>query len=535
MKSFLKILLLPLLALAACKKDNHSYSTLSISGLGSVAFASGDAITIYGSGFDTIPGNNIVTFSGVAGEVAAATPDQLQVIVPLLVDAGKITIRTHGQSAVSAQTYNIVNVLQGTYTDNLTLTADKKYLLRGSVIFNSKLIIEPGTVIYGEKLTHGGLTVYNADFQGTADKPIVFTSDQAPGSRSPGDWVGISCTYDPQASGPIPPVGIVEYVRVEYAGFHQPGVHGQAINLGIDGASVFKYLQASYSAGDGITMLGVPQALNMYIEHIIALACGGDDFRVYAAVTAQYGLAIKDPYYADPLQGNGINFPTTASCVLSNFTIIGYNPAARNISSPPNVPLTWNAGRGVSISGGPTAVYNSVIAANWLAGASLWCGQGTTSVNPYNNWTNFEDSLPDPNAKEITLRNNYFVAVAPPALPVRGGMFGLENFYSWDGFESTAGSTQLGLFGTYNDTTRALDLTQGKDDLGLSGLADYKNLNHPVVLPPASSRLLSGARFQPLTPANNPLLNKDITYIGAFGTQDWTLGWANFNPQQTSY
>src|ERR1700748_1974516 len=110
MKSFLKILLLPLLSLAACKKDNNSYSTLRISGLGSVAFASGDAISIYGSGFDTIPGNNIVTFNGVASEVAAAPPDQLQVIVPLLVDAGKITVRTHGQSAVSTQTYNIVNV-----------------------------------------------------------------------------------------------------------------------------------------------------------------------------------------------------------------------------------------------------------------------------------------------------------------------------------------------------------------------------------------------------------------------------------------
>jgi len=26
-----------------------------------------------------------------------------------------------------------------------------------------------------------------------------------------------------------------------------------------------------------------------------------------------------------------------------------------------------------------------------------------------------------------------------------------------------------------------------------------------------------------------------VSYRGAFGTQDWTSGWANFNPQTTTY
>src|SRR6202000_552929 len=145
-------------------------------------------------------------------------------------------VRTHGQTATSDQSFLIVNVLQGTYIDNLTLTADKKYLLRGDVVFNSKLIIEAGTVIYGEKLTHGSLSCGNLDFQGTADKPIVFTSDQAPGRRQPGDWGGITAFIGPGYLKPIPPPpsGIIEYVRIEYAGYHQPGNRNGALKLRMD-------------------------------------------------------------------------------------------------------------------------------------------------------------------------------------------------------------------------------------------------------------------------------------------------------------
>src|ERR1700743_1680305 len=133
MKSLLKLLLLPLLILTACKKENQ-YQSLSVTGMSSMAFASGDAISIYGSGFDTIPDNNTVTFDGVAGEVATSTPNRLQVIVPVLTGSGHITIKTSGQAATSTQSYTLVNVLQGTYPSNLTLTPDKKYLIRGAVV-----------------------------------------------------------------------------------------------------------------------------------------------------------------------------------------------------------------------------------------------------------------------------------------------------------------------------------------------------------------------------------------------------------------
>lgn len=533
MKSFLKLLLVPLVLLAAaCKKDNTGYQSLNITGLGSVAFASGDAVSIYGSGFDTIPGNNIVTFNGVAGEVATATPNRLQVIVPLLISNGTISVKTHGMQATASQSYTVVNVLQGAYTNSLTLTADKKYLLRGNVTFGSKLIIEPGTVIYGEKLTHGSLVANNIDFEGTAAQPVIFTSDQAPGSRQPGDWGGITGNYTGI------PLGIMEYVRVEFAGYHLPGSSGQAIKVQVDQASVFKYIQVTSSAGDGIVL--AQGGNNSYIEHIVALGCGGNDFSFQSGgVTTQYGLAIKDPYYADPLQGNGIAVTNVGGVTLSNFTLIGYNPAARNIVNPAGVPLTQNAGRGITVGGGDVYIYNSVIAGSWIAGASLAGGavlvNQNTPTQTVGIWYSYEDSVAALNTLDISFRYNYLTGTAPAAIPYRGGSFDRENFISPDGVEDISGTPQLAVFGMYNDTTRLLDLTQGKDDLGLRGLADYQQMTHPSVLPAAGSPLLKGALFPALTPANTPQLNKEVTYVGAFGTEDWTAGWTNFNPQQTSY
>ena len=177
MKTLLKLLLAaPLLFLTACKKDNGPSSTgLSISGFTAGIITSGDAISIYGTGFDPNANNDVVLFDGVAGDVATASPNRLEVIVPQLIDNGVITVTVGGRSVVSTQTYSVANVLQGTYSETLVLSPDKKWLLRGNVVFNGKLVIEAGTVIYGEKLTHGGMTAGDIDFQGTAANPIVFT------------------------------------------------------------------------------------------------------------------------------------------------------------------------------------------------------------------------------------------------------------------------------------------------------------------------------------------------------------------------
>lgn len=70
------------------------------------------------------------------------------------------------------------------------------YILKGWVYITAgaQLTIEPGTIIKGDKDTKAALIVEMGGkliAQGTSTEPIVFTSNQAKGSRKPGDWGGL--------------------------------------------------------------------------------------------------------------------------------------------------------------------------------------------------------------------------------------------------------------------------------------------------------------------------------------------------------
>src|SRR5712672_2804521 len=75
-------------------------------------------------------------------------------------------------------------------------SADTVYVLTGLYYVESghTLTIQPGTLIRGDKNSSGTIIVTKGAklfAQGTLQRPIVFTSNQAPGSRAPGDWGGI--------------------------------------------------------------------------------------------------------------------------------------------------------------------------------------------------------------------------------------------------------------------------------------------------------------------------------------------------------
>ena len=535
MKNFLTVVILVVLSwsISSCKKDQAITSDLSVQGYGPMMFASGDAISIYGSGFDSNPDNNTVSFNGVAGEVATASPNRLQVIVPFLAASGKITVSVHGQTVTPNITYTLVNVLTGAQANNTILSNDKKYLLRGNVTFNGKLIIQAGTVIFCEKATNASLYATDIDLEGTPSQPIVFTSDQPVGNRRPGDWSGANLSN-----------GIMKNVRIEFAG----SGGGAALTLALDSKSTYQNIQVSYSAGDGFLLYAgkLASTLDSYASYLVAFACQGADFHLNGGnMNLQYGLGLKDPYYANISSGIGILDDQTLKTRLSNFTLVGYNPAARNIlNTPAGLPLTLNAGAGVQIGcysennnqyyeqSEEFALYNSVIAASWLSGISMF-GQGANSTYGAP-WNDYENN--GVGGYLVTLRNNYLTGTAPALLPFRGGVFGKENLtQANDGFESTLNDPKLNTFALYNDTTRVLNFSLAKDDLGIAGLTDYKNLNKPVLVPLANSILLSSAKFPSGTPVDNPLFNKDIKFVGAFGSTDWTAPWCNFNPQITNY
>ena len=70
------------------------------------------------------------------------------------------------------------------------------YLLKGWVYIadGAELTIEPGTIIKGDKQSKAALIAERGGkliAKGTATEPIVFTSEEAAGSRKPGDWGGV--------------------------------------------------------------------------------------------------------------------------------------------------------------------------------------------------------------------------------------------------------------------------------------------------------------------------------------------------------
>ena len=133
-----------------------------------------------------------------------------------------------------------VDVVQGVIIEDQTLTADNEYLLRGAVKVQDgvTLTIEPGVTIYGESSTNGTLIIAQGAkivADGTADAPIIMTSDAEIGSRSRGQWGGLiingraPTNHEVDAYGegntgafggdnPNDNSGVLRYVRVEYAG-----------------------------------------------------------------------------------------------------------------------------------------------------------------------------------------------------------------------------------------------------------------------------------------------------------------------------
>ena len=109
-------------------------------------------------------------------------------------DTADIVINNNGGTDNNNPSTDVI-YLSGTQTADLTLKADKNYVLNGPLVMpaGTKLTIEPGTTV---KALAEGTQVYIAILQGaqiiangTASKPITFTSNAA--TPKAGDWGGI--------------------------------------------------------------------------------------------------------------------------------------------------------------------------------------------------------------------------------------------------------------------------------------------------------------------------------------------------------
>ncbi|MBI4468334.1 MAG: hypothetical protein HY650_03325 [Acidobacteria bacterium] len=247
-------------------------------------------------------------------------------------------------------------VVTGDITSSVTWTSTNTYLLNGAVFVKEPAIltIQPGTTIKG--LDRSFLVIERGAklmAEGTPAAPIVFTSSQEPGFRSPRDWgglwingrapintpggqelgeTGITGTYGGGADpDPHDNSGIIRYVRIEFAGF--PVAPDAEINnftlAGVGDGTRVDHIHVNRGADDGIEFFGG----TVNVKYILATGTGDDgfDWQIGYVGKVQF-VVIQADNTVDPASDRGIeadnnennnNLLPVSDPQLYNFTIVG--------------------------------------------------------------------------------------------------------------------------------------------------------------------------------------------------------------------
>ena len=220
--------------------------------------------------------------------------------------------------------------LSGNINATTTLTSDKVWTLKGYVYVTdgAKLIIQPGTTIVSDIAEKGALIIERGAqilAEGTASKPIVFTSGKPAGEKTPGDWGGVvilgrattNRVSEPTIEGGIgrpyggtndlDNSGILKYVRIEYAGIAaMPNSEINGLTLGAVGSgTVLEYVQTVYANDDAFEFFGgTVNAKNLYAY---GTADDDYDFDFGYRGSVSYSVSKRDPQFVDAGDaGNGV-------------------------------------------------------------------------------------------------------------------------------------------------------------------------------------------------------------------------------------
>ncbi len=419
------------------------------------------------------------------------------------------------------------------------------YTLKGwcYVCDGAKLTLAPGTVIKGDKETKAALIVERGGqliAQGTADRPIVFTSAQPAGQRKPGDWGGIiicgraknNKTEMTIEGGPRSKhggdndqdnSGVLSYVRCEFAGY--PFAPDQEIN-GITFGSVgsgtkIDHVQVSYSNDDSYEWFGG----TVDCSHLVAYHGWDDDFDTDNGFSGrvQFCLGVRNPRLADQSVSNGFESDNNAdgsteapvtSCVFSNVTFIG--------------PIGQDA------AFANTTAYIDGGAYNPNNGSKLGQFQSAMQIRRNSNLSCFNSvamGYPVGLIVENDKGSDTQGAAANGDLKVSHIVFAAMTQLASDAnkkFGANLGAFSAAYFNTPALGNRSYDAIA---DLKLRQPNSLQNGFDPR--PAAGSPLLGAAAFGDAKVASG--FDK-VTYVGAFSENDsWLTGWTEFDPQNARY
>jgi len=479
---------------------------------------------------------------------------------------------------------NVV-VLQGRITQNMTLTADKQYLLRGFVTVEdgATLTIEPGTVIYGEKETKGSLIIKRGGkiyANGTKERPIVFTSAQPKGQRAAGDWGGVLILGRAPINvpggtaviegglgddgiyggdNPDDSSGVFRYVRIEFPGIaYAPDNEINGLTLGgVGRKTLIEYVQVSYSGDDSFEWFGG----NVNARYLVAYKGLDDDFDIDFGYSGkvQFALAIRDPNIADISGSNGFesdndgsgstNTPRT-SAIFSNVTFIGPMPDDFGYSGKVQFALAIRDPNIADISGsnGFESDNDGSGSTNTPRTSAIFSNVTFIGPMPDTNFTGYNPNFKRGAHLRRSTRLSFYNSIIA-GWPV-GILLDGSNVVN-DARNDTLQIKNVVIAGVKSANTvttnvsgfdaKSWFLSASNNNLILPTVGDLKlvdpfNLSNPNPIPRSDSPVLNRADF------TNPRLRDPffvpVNWVGAFGPNEserWDLGWTNYDPQNTDY
>jgi hypothetical protein len=424
-------------------------------------------------------------------------------------------------------------VLEGGITSSVELDASKQYLLRGKVYVQSgaTLTIPAGTKIYGEKDTDGTLIINRGgkiDAQGTADNPIVMTSQADPGFRNRGDWggvvilgkaytngsasstiEGISSTagsedgvYGPGNSAPADDdnSGIMRYVRIEFAGIALSQDNElNSLTMGAVGSGTqIDHIMVSYANDDAYEWFG---GANNH-KYLVAYSTLDDDFdtdRGYIG-KVQHALVVRDPNQAD---FSGSRAWESSSNNTANVGDLPNHGGTARHSAPTFANVTVLGPRLFRAPGAINGFYQAALEIN-----------SSSSIKIYNSiLTGFTTGVRWNNSGESAMVTNNVFAHHGASTAVSGS------------------STVPGDFATTNTEEADIQTIFGNYPSG-----SLYNFDAPPFFQAGASPYLTGA---PAMSTIDPFFD-DVDYYGAFGTAagtEWNFnsGWIEWNPVDVAY
>jgi hypothetical protein len=400
-----------------------------------------------------------------------------------------------------------VVVVTGEVTGTESWVNTNYYVLRGTVFVQegATLNIQAGTRVLGEAGSLGTLVVMQGgrlNAVGTREQPIVFTSDQAPGTRNRGDWGGI--ILNGRAPLNVPGgenegeadtgiyggrdendnSGTLRYVRVEFAGtLYSPDNELNGIALqGVGRGTTIDHVQVHMNRDDAIEFFGGTAD----IKYAVASNAADDSF------DWTFGWRGRAQFIAMHQRGDDADRGIEAD-----------NNEFGNNLEPRSNPLIYN----VTLCGDPFDGAESTVATTLRRGTALTLrnflitgskSQGLTME------TSNQDTLGQVNNGTTQIGAGVVWGMPTPILPA------LQPFVASGRFPDVRSSTVT--------------------DPGFAGLSpDCFNHANPN-FQPTSVATLAGGQLAPIQPPNDGFFEA-VTFIGAVPpapADDWTRGWTSY-------